>query len=76
MIGLLLQKIRFDLHADRLGPGIPFIHRRLYFKPLMLELYKEKFKCFADSAKIRPGVYVVTCSKLVGGVPARVIKYL
>lgn len=64
MIRLLLQKIRFDLHADRLGPDIPFTHWRLYFKPLMLKLCKKKFKYFADSAEIRPGVYIVTCSKV------------
>lgn len=64
MIRLLFNKIKFDLKADRIGPDLPITHWRLYFKPLMLKLCKKKFKYFADTADIRPGVFVVTCSKV------------
>lgn len=64
MLGFLFNKRKFDLNADRLGPDLPFTHWRLYFKPLMLKLCKKKLQYFADTAEIRPGVYVVACSKV------------
>lgn len=64
MLGLLLKKRRFDIDADRIGPDLLFTHWRMYFKPLMLKLCKRKFKKFADDAEIRPGVYIVGCSKI------------
>lgn len=64
MLRLLINKRRFDLDSDRLGPDIPFTHWRLYFKSLMLKLCKKKFKYFADTAEVRAGAYIVTCSKI------------
>lgn len=64
MLKLLIKKRRFDLNADRIGPDLLFTHWRMYFRPLMLKLCKQKFKEFADDAEIRPGVYVVGCSKI------------
>lgn len=61
---MLLKKIRFDITSDRIGPDIPFTHWKMYFKPLMQKLCKKKFKYFDDSAEIRPGVYVIGCSKI------------
>lgn len=67
MLGLLLKKRRFDIDADRIGPDLLFTHWCMYFKPLMLKLCQRKFKKFADNAEIRPGVYVVGCSKICIG---------
>lgn len=64
MLRLLFKKIKFDLNADRLGPDLPFTHWRLYFKPLMSKLCKKKLKYFADTAEIRPGVFIIACSKV------------
>lgn len=64
MLRLLFNKRRFDLSADRLGPDLPFTHWRLYFKPLMYKLCKKKFKYFADTAEIRPGVFIIACLKI------------
>jgi acetyltransferase-like isoleucine patch superfamily enzyme len=58
------QKIVYSLKADRIGPDIPFTHWRLYFKESMLALCKKKFQHFSDSAEIRPGAYIVGCSKI------------
>jgi len=63
-ISELLKKRKFDLTADRIGPDIPFTHWRLYFKSTMQKLCKQKFAQFADEAEIRPGVYVICCSKV------------
>lgn len=64
MLGKIYKKIEFDNSADRIGPDLPFSHWKLYFKDLMLETCKKKFKYFADTAEIRPGVYVIGCSKI------------
>lgn len=60
----LIKKIRFDKHADRLGPDIPFTHWLLFFKKPMLKLCKEKFKSFSDTSEFRAGAYAVCCSKI------------
>ena len=60
----LYKKIKFDLKTDRIGPDIPFTHWKLFFQTKMLKLCKKKFQYFADSAQIRPGAYIVGCSKI------------
>ncbi len=64
LFNYFLSKRKFDIGADRIGPDLPFTHWRLYFSPLMKKLCKRKFLSFADSADIRPGVYVIGCSKI------------
>ena len=63
----LLSRIRYWNNADRIGPDILSTYWRLFFKDKMLKLCKKKFKSFADTAEVRPGVYVVGCSKIVMG---------
>lgn len=64
MLGLIWSKFKFDSQADRIGPDLLFTHWRLYFKPLMEKLCKKKFKYFGENADVRPGVYVIGCSKI------------
>lgn len=64
LISQIINRISFWENADRIGPDIPYTHWRLYFKLSMLKLCKNKFKYFHDSAEIRPGAYVVCCSKI------------
>jgi acetyltransferase-like isoleucine patch superfamily enzyme len=63
----IIKKIRFDLQCDRIGPDIPFTHWKLYFKSSMIKLCKSKFSFFDESSEIRPGAYIVGCSKIVIG---------
>lgn len=60
----LIKKIAFDRNADRLGPDIPFTHYKLYFKKEGKKICKQKFNFFADSAEIRPGAYIICCSRI------------
>jgi len=60
----LINKIKYDIYADRLGPDCPFTHWKLYFKNSMKKLCKKKFNSFADSAEFRAGAYAVVCSKI------------
>lgn len=64
MIKDFLNKRKFDLDSDRLGPDCPFTHWRLYFKKTMQVLCKQKFKRFPSSAEFRAGAYAVACSKI------------
>ena len=67
MIKELLNKRKFDIYSDRLGPDCPFTHWRLYFKKTMKLLCKQKFKHFPDSAEFRAGAYAIACSKIYLG---------
>jgi len=64
MIKGFINKRKFDLKSDRLGPDCPFTHWRLYFKNTMQVLCKQKFKHFPDSAEFRAGAYAIACSKV------------
>ncbi|PTB31260.1 acyltransferase [Photobacterium phosphoreum] len=64
MIRNLLDKYKFDIHGDRLGPDLPFTHWRLYFNKLSDKLCKKKFKRFGLNASFRPGAYAITCSQI------------
>lgn len=59
-----IKKIKFDISADRIGPDAPFTHWRLYFRNKMIKLCQKKFKKFHDTAEVRPGAYIVGCSKI------------
>lgn len=64
MIKGLLNKRKFDIYSDRLGPDCPFTHWRLFFKKSMQLLCKKKFKHFPSSAEFRAGAYAIACSKI------------
>lgn len=63
----LIKKIRFWMHADRIGPDIPVNHWKLHFPKSMLNLCQKKFKAFHPTASFRPGAYAVACSKITIG---------
>ncbi|RWX02387.1 acyltransferase [Flavobacterium cerinum] len=60
----IIDRIKYNNKADRIGPDHPFTHWQLYFKKRMLRLCKKKFKHFADTADFRSGAYAVCCSKI------------
>lgn len=60
----LIAKIFYCIKADRIGPDVPFTHWRLHFRESMLRLCKKKFQYFSETAEIRPGAYIVGCSKI------------
>lgn len=66
MIGVneLIERIRFWRTADRIGPDVPLTHWRLHFKSTMRALCRRRFARFADDAEVRPGVYVIGCSRV------------
>jgi acetyltransferase-like isoleucine patch superfamily enzyme len=64
MIREVLQKRKFDLISDRLGPDCPFTHWKLYFKTTMNKICKTKFKKFDKNSEFRAGAYAITCSKI------------
>ncbi|MFI8603732.1 acyltransferase [Cellulophaga baltica] len=60
----IIDKIKFDLKSDRIGPDCPFTHWKLYLKQSMLKLCKKKFANFGQESEFRAGSYAITCSKI------------
>lgn len=60
----LLRQIKFWNNADRIGPDMLSTYWKLFFRKSMLSLCKAKFQYFADTAEVRPGSYIVGCSKI------------
>jgi acetyltransferase-like isoleucine patch superfamily enzyme len=60
----IIQRFRFWLKADRIGPDILATHWQLYFSSSMRALCKRKFKFFGEGAAFRPGAYAEACSKI------------
>lgn len=63
----LFKQIKFWNNADRIGPDMLSTYWKLFFKKSMLKLCKRKFQYFADTAEVRPGSYIVGCSKISMG---------
>ena len=59
-----LNRLKFWLNTDRLGPDIAGNHYRLYFKNSAVKLCKKKFKIFGKGAEFRPGSYAFGCSNI------------
>ncbi|MBI5728780.1 MAG: acyltransferase [Candidatus Magasanikbacteria bacterium] len=59
-----VQRIIFWRNADRVGPDIPWTYWRLFFPKQMRRLCKKMFKAFGEGAEIRPGSYIVCCSRI------------
>ncbi len=60
----LRQRLEFWRSADRVGPDVPLSHWKLHFKSTMRRLCLEKFAHFGEEAEVRPGAYVIGCSKV------------
>lgn len=67
----LRNRWQFWQNADRIGPDIPSNYWRLFFRSLMVKLCKDKFFFFGERAEVRPGAYIIGCSKISLG--ARVV---
>lgn len=59
-----LDKIKFWLCCDRIGPDIPLTHWLLFSNRLGRWICRKKFKQFSEGACVRPGVYAICCSKI------------
>ncbi len=58
------HRIQWMNRQDRLGPDLPSSHWRLYFGSTMKALCQEKFAHFGEHAEVRPGSYLVFCSRI------------
>jgi acetyltransferase-like isoleucine patch superfamily enzyme len=56
---------------DRIGPDILATHWKLYFKSTMVDLCRNRFAHFGEEAEVRPGAYIIGCSRIKIG--ARVV---
>ncbi|WP_433901935.1 acyltransferase [Sphingobacterium puteale] len=63
----LIRTIKFWNNADRIGPDMASTYWRLFFKTLMRKLCLKKFNYFGKGAEVRPGAYIVGCSKIYLG---------
>jgi len=67
MIKNIIQKYKFDIKTDRIGPDCPFTHYKLYFKSSMKKLCKKKFRSFGTDSEFRAGAYAFACSNIIIG---------
>ncbi|MBU1196106.1 MAG: acyltransferase [Proteobacteria bacterium] len=58
----LLERIRFWLNEDRLGPDMLLTHIISYFPKYYNKICQKKFMHFGKNSNIRPGAYVIYCS--------------
>ncbi|MBI2020919.1 acyltransferase [Candidatus Giovannonibacteria bacterium] len=58
------DRIRFWKSADRISPEIPWTYWRLHFRSTMIALCKKRFLHFGEGADLRPGSYMICCSKI------------
>lgn len=64
LISEIINKYRYCLKADRIGPDMPFTHWKLHFSGTMKKLCKSKFAYFSNSAQFRAGAYAIGCSQI------------
>lgn len=60
----IINKFKFWINADRLGPDMPLTHWCLYFRGIGGWICKRKFKSFGHNSSVRAGVYVVASNKI------------
>jgi len=64
LITEIYEKIKLSKSIDRIGPDFPWTHWRLFFKSTMVKFCSKKFYRFGEGAEIRPGSFIVGCSKI------------
>ncbi len=64
LLAEIIDRIRFCISADRIGPDVPFTHWKLHFKSSMKRLCEKKFLFFGEGAEFRAGAYAVACSQI------------
>jgi acetyltransferase-like isoleucine patch superfamily enzyme len=60
----ILNKFKFWISADRIGPDMPLTHWLLFSRRLGQYLCRKKFKSIGADTSVRPGVYAIACSKI------------
>lgn len=63
----MLEKIKFWLTANRLGPDMPLTHILLHSKRLSKWWCNKKFSSFGENSSIRPGTYAIETNKIFVG---------
>lgn len=63
----ILEKIKFWISADRVGPDMPLSHWMLFSNRLGAILCRKKFGRFGKNSSVRPGVYAVATKKIFIG---------
>ncbi|EHG7581698.1 MULTISPECIES: acyltransferase [Citrobacter] len=63
----ILQKIKFWVTCNRLGPDIPLTHFLLYSTRLGKMICKRKFKKFGNNSFFRPFAYAIETQKITIG---------
>ncbi len=60
----LIERFKFWLKADRLGPDMPLTHVISYFPKYYNYVCRNMFMSFGKNANIRPGAYIIYCSAI------------
>ena len=63
----MINRLKFWMTGDRIGPDMPITYWMLYFKTTMRFLCKSKFRNFGERSELRPGSYVLDCKKIYIG---------
>lgn len=64
MLFEFIERVEYWRKEDRISPENPWNHWRLYFRPTMVKLCKNKFKYFGQGAEFRAGSYASCCSNI------------
>jgi acetyltransferase-like isoleucine patch superfamily enzyme len=64
MFKRIINKIKFWIHEDRVGPDMPLTHWLLFSNRLGRKLCVNKFASFGANSSVRPGVYAVACKRI------------
>ena len=74
----MLERLKFYLSLNRIGPDMILTHWILYFKALTHLIYKGQFYYFDDTADIRPGSYFLNINTISVGknVVIRPLSYI
>ncbi len=64
LIKEIIEKYKFCINTDRIGPDIPFTHWKLHFKSRMKTLCQKKFMNFGENSEFRAGAYAICCSNI------------
>lgn len=63
-MNLIFKKLKFWYSADRIGPDMPLTHW-MFFSTRLGQLFCRRiFKNLGSGSSVRPGVYVIACSKI------------
>lgn len=64
LVSDIINHYRFSKISDRIGPDLLFSHWKLYFKHIAYRYLKKKIGSLGENSWVRPGAYIVGCSKV------------